>query len=68
MPEDSAESIALRLQQLRTEHRDLDEVLSRLVSDHSVDELQIRRLKKRKLYLKDIIAKFESKMLPDIPA
>ena len=68
MPEDSAESIALRLQQLRTEHRDLDEVLSRLVSDHSVDELQIRRLKKRKLYLKDIIAKLESKMLPDIPA
>ena len=68
MPEDSAESIALRLQQLRTEHRDLDEVLSRLVSDHSVDELQIPRLKKRKLYLKDIIAKLESKMLPDIPA
>ena len=68
MTVESAESIALRVQQLRTEHRDLDEVLSRLVRDHSVDELQIRRLKKRKLYLKDTIAKLESEMLPDITA
>ena len=57
-----------KLRQLRIEHRDLDEVISRLSLDLRVDELQLKRLKKRKLMLKDQIALLESKLLPDIIA
>ena len=45
-----------RLRQLRIEHRDLDDVISRLSMDFMVDELQMKRLKRRKLLLKDQIA------------
>ncbi len=68
MTEESPQSVERRLQVLRTEHRDLDTVLSRISNDNSVDELQIRRLKKRKLHLKDTIARLESELLPDITA
>lgn len=57
-----------KLGELRTEHRDLDDVIARLVKDPSVDQLQLRRLKKRKLYLKDMISRLESKLIPDIDA
>jgi hypothetical protein len=57
-----------RLRQLRIEHRDLDEVISRLSMDIHVDELQLKRLKKRKLALKDQIMKFESQLIPDLNA
>jgi hypothetical protein len=57
-----------KLRQLRIEHRDLDEVISRLSLDIHIDELQLRRLKKRKLMLKDQILKIESELLPDIIA
>jgi hypothetical protein len=60
-----------RLQKLRTlriEHRDLDEVISRLQLDYGVDELQIKRLKKRKLMLKDQITRLESELIPDLNA
>jgi len=57
-----------KLRQLRIEHRDLDEVISRLSLDLHVDELQLKRLKKRKLALKDQITKLESQLIPDMNA
>ena len=57
-----------RLQQLRIEHQDLDEVISRLSLDPYVDQVMLRRLKKRKLMLKDMIARFESDRIPDLNA
>ncbi len=63
-----AEVYRSKLGELRTEHRDLDDVIARLVKDPSVDQLQLRRLKKRKLYLKDMISRLESKLIPDIDA
>ena len=57
-----------RLKQLRVEHRDLDQVIARLVTDPNVDQLMLKRLKKRKLMLKDQIARLESQLLPDIIA
>jgi hypothetical protein len=57
-----------RLRELRIEHRDLDDVIGRLTMDLYVDELQLRRLKKRKLQLKDQIARLESELIPDMNA
>jgi hypothetical protein len=57
-----------KLRQLRIEHRDLDHVISRLAMDIHTDEVQMRRLKKRKLMLKDQIAKLESQAIPDLNA
>ena len=57
-----------KLRALRIEHRDLDEVISRLSMDIHIDELQLRRLKKRKLVLKDQILKLESQLIPDLNA
>jgi hypothetical protein len=57
-----------RLRQLRIEHRDLDDIISRLTMDFKVDELQMKRLKRRKLMLKDQIARLESQLIPDLNA
>ncbi len=57
-----------RLRQLRIEHRDLDDIISRLSMDFKVDELQMKRLKRRKLLLKDQIARLESQLIPDLNA
>ena len=57
-----------RLKQLRVEHRDLDQVIARLVSDPHVDQLMLKRLKKRKLMLKDQIQRLESQSIPDLNA
>lgn len=57
-----------KLRDLRIQHRDLDEVISRLSMDLHVDELQLRRLKKRKLMLKDQITRLESELIPDMNA
>ncbi|HLG52405.1 MAG TPA: DUF465 domain-containing protein [Steroidobacteraceae bacterium] len=57
-----------RLRELRIEHRDLDDVICRLSMDIYVDELQLRRLKKRKLLLKDQIMRLESELIPDLNA
>jgi hypothetical protein len=57
-----------KLRQLRIEHRDLDEVIARLCMDIHVDELQLKRLKKRKLVLKDQILRLESQLIPDLNA
>jgi len=57
-----------KLRQLRIEHRDLDEIIMRLALDLHVDELQLKRLKKRKLVLKDQITRLESELIPDLNA
>ena len=62
------EELKKRLEALRIEHRDLDDVIARLSLDLYVNELQLKRLKKRKLMLKDQITKLEDSMLPDIIA
>ncbi len=57
-----------KLRQLRIEHRDLDEIIARLTLDLHADELQLKRLKKRKLMLKDQITRLESELIPDLNA
>lgn len=57
-----------RLRELRIEHRDLDDVINRLQMDLYVNEIQLRRLKKRKLMVKDQIARMESELIPDLNA
>ena len=57
-----------RLRELRVSHRDLDYLIDRLQEDPMVDQLRIRRLKKRKLLLKDMIAALESELIPDLDA
>jgi hypothetical protein len=53
---------------LRVEHRDLDDVIARLIEKAPFDQLQLRRLKKRKLGLKDTIIRIEGQLRPDIIA
>lgn len=67
-PDDEVTSLSARLAALRTEHRDLDAVIGQLISAPINDELLLRRLKKRKLLLKDRIAIFERILDPDVPA
>ena len=62
------EALKAKLAGLKTEHRDLDEVIARLAARAPVDQLELQRLKKRKLLLKDQITKIESELLPDIIA
>ncbi len=57
-----------RLKELRVSHRDLDDMIDRLQHDPVVDHIRIRRLKKRKLILKDAIARLESELIPDLNA
>lgn len=57
-----------RLKQLRVEHRDLDQTIARLVHDPLVDQVMLRRMKKRKLMLKDMITQLESARIPDLNA
>jgi hypothetical protein len=58
----------VRLKELRVEHQDLDQVIARLVGDPEVDQIMLRRLKKRKLLLKDMITQLESARIPDLNA
>lgn len=60
--------IVQRLAELRLEHRDLDVAIDRLHETIAADELAIKRFKKRKLQLKDAIARLESALIPDEPA
>ena len=65
---DQQAELRQRLEELRSEHRDLDDVIRRLADGGPFDQLQMQRLKKRKLLLKDQITRLESKLLPDIIA
>ncbi|MFA9275070.1 MAG: YdcH family protein [Candidatus Aquirickettsiella gammari] len=58
----------MRICELEVEHRDLDSVIEAIIKDPNHDELQLRRLKKRKLQLKDYIALLKMQLSPDIPA
>ncbi len=65
---DDQNEIRRKLEALRSEHRDLDAVIARVGESAPFDQIQLQRLKKRKLILKDRIARLESNLLPDIIA
>jgi hypothetical protein len=67
LPPDPAK-ITAQLVELRLEHRDLDVAIARLTADRIADELAIKRLKKRKLRIKDMVAYLENKLIPDLDA
>ena len=60
--------ITAQLVELRVEHRDLDQAIERLAADLQADELTLKRLKKRKLRIKDMITALESRLIPDLDA
>ena len=62
------EKLRKKLEELRSEHRDLDSVIERLHEAQPVDFLQVQRMKKRKLLVKDMITKIEGMLVPDIIA
>ena len=66
--EEEKAQIRQRLQALEVEHHDLDDVISRLVIEPGQDRLQLQRLKKRKLLLKDQIQRLRTRLIPDIIA
>ena len=68
MIDDNLEDLRRQLAELRTEHRDLDDVISRVSEELPFDQLRLQRLKKRKLALKDDIARLENMLIPDIIA
>ena len=68
LSEDEKAQIQQRLEALEIEHHDLDDVIDRLAIDPVVDRLQLQRLKKRKLLLKDQIARLRTRLIPDIIA
>lgn len=57
-----------RLKQLVEEHRDLDDAIIQMADNPATDQLKLRRMKKRKLRLKDQIARYESRLIPDLGA
>jgi hypothetical protein len=67
---DEADEIAMRqrIAELRVEHRDLDEAITSLALDPAADQFRLKRLKKRKLLLKDTIAWLEDELIPDLDA
>lgn len=65
---DDVQVLREKLEALKSEHRDLDDVIARIARSGTYDQLQMQRLKKRKLLLKDQIAKLESQLVPDIIA
>jgi hypothetical protein len=61
-------SVNNRIIELQSEHRDLDAAIARLATDLSTDEILLRRLKKRKLQIKDHIVSLQMQLVPDIQA
>ena len=68
LTETEISDIRMQLNELQVEHRDLDQVILHLIENPPPDELLIRRLKKRKLALKDRILLLEQMLIPDSPA
>ena len=68
MDDADIEILRQKLTQLKSEHRDLDDVIAQIAETAPYDQIQVKRLKKRKLLLKDQITQIESRLLPDIIA
>lgn len=68
MKSDDTAEVKQLLSELRVEHRDLDLAIERMLEDPWQDQLRLRRMKKRKLKLKDWISRLESKLIPDLDA
>ncbi len=68
MSSEETKSIQYHILELQTEHRDLDQIVATLSDNPDVDQLLLRRMKKRKLYLKDEIARLKSELIPDLDA
>lgn len=68
MEQSKIEALHHKLAALTSEHRDLDDVIARMIGQGAYDQLQMQRLKKRKLKLKDQISAAENQLLPDIIA
>jgi hypothetical protein len=62
------EQIRQKLEELKSEHRDLDDVIELIRSSQPFDQLRVQRLKKRKLLVRDMIVHYESLLVPDIIA
>lgn len=68
LSETEISEVRAQLHELQVEHRDLDQVINHLIDSPPPEDLLIRRLKKRKLLLKDLIIQLEEMLVPDIPA
>jgi hypothetical protein len=68
MTDEEEQALMAKLTELRQEHGDLDAAIAAMTLASAVDQLQLTRLKKRKLLLKDLITKIEDSLLPDITA
>lgn len=68
MSPENPETLRRRLAELRVEHRQIDSAIEALGTGPFIDELRLRRLKKRKLSIKDSIARIESALIPDLDA
>ena len=68
MADSELEQLQARLEELRLEHRDLDDVIHRMQMTGGLEQMQLQRLKKRKLRLKELIVKIEDELIPDILA
>jgi hypothetical protein len=68
LTDDEVQRLEERLFELRQEHRDLDDVINRLLLSSHVEEMQLKRFKKRKLKLKDMISTLENVLIPDLLA
>lgn len=66
--EEDEPKVRQRLAELRIEHRDLDDAIHLMAASARIDQLQMRRMKKRKLQLKDAIGRLESMLIPDMDA
>lgn len=64
----SPEALKLRIAELQLEHRGLDQLIQSMTSESDVEPLQLRRLKKRKLQIKDTIVLLQMQLTPDVPA
>jgi hypothetical protein len=68
MTEEQQTDLGIRIEELKSEHRALDKELQDIVAGTAVDQFAIQRLKKRKLFLKDMVHDLENKLIPDMLA